>query len=157
MRGGFCGLRSSLNSVTIPEGVTGIGLGAFVGCSSLSSVTIPKSYILSIGDTSVQNTIFKDCVNLTTVTLSEKISRIPTKMFQGCTNLVTLNILIGADGAVAIEEDAFDGCPVGRKVVFWNADGTKMLTGSEWERARDTYRSENDGDTSDNFWYGWLL
>ena len=157
---------SSLSSVTIPEGVTGIGLRAFAGCSSLTSVTIPKSFILSLGDTSTQHTIFKDCVNLTTVTLSEKISRIPSCMFQGCAKLATLNILIEADGAVGfpghpgndtIGDDVFDGCPSGRKVVFWNADGTKRLTGDDWKNARDTYLSKNDGDTSDNLWYGWLL
>lgn len=32
-----------------------------------------------------------------------------------------------------------------------------MLTGSDWEQARDIYKSNNDGDTTDNFWYGWAL
>lgn len=157
---------SSLSSVTIPEGVTSIGMRAFEGCSSLGSVTIPKSFVLSIGDTSLQHTIFKDCVNLTTVTLSEKISRIPPWMFQGCTKLTTLNILIEEGGAVGfpgypgndiVGKEAFDGCPSGRKVVFWNADGTKKLTGDDWKNARDTYLSNNDGDTSDNLWHGWLI
>ena len=159
---------SSLGSVEIPEGVTFMGLSTFAECNSLSSVTIPKSYVVSLDNPhlSVMHSVFQNCVNLTTVTLSEKISRIPTKMFQGCTNLATLNILIEAGGAVGfpgypgnerIGDDAFDGCPSGRKVVFWNADGTKQLTGEDWKQARDTYRSNNDGDTSDNLWYGWLL
>lgn len=157
---------SSLSSVTIPEGVTSIGMRAFEGCSSLGSVTIPKSFVLSIGDTSLQHTIFKDCVNLTTVTLSEKISRIPSNMFQDCKKLTTLNILIEEGGAVGfpgypgndtIGEGVFDGCPSPRHVVFWNADGTQKLTGDDWKNARTTYLSKDDGDTSDNLWYGWLI
>lgn len=159
---------SSLGSVEIPEGVTFMGLSTFAECNSLSSVTIPKSYVVSLDNPhlSIMHSVFQNCLNLTTVTLSEKISRIPTKMFQGCKNLATLNILIEAGGAVGfpgypgnerIGDDAFAGCPSGRKVVFWNADGTKQLTGEDWKQARDTYRSNNDGDTTDNLWYGWLL
>lgn len=159
---------SNLSSVEIPEGVTFMGLSTFAECSSLSSVTIPKSYVVSLDNPhlSVMHTVFKDCVNLTTVTLSEKISRIPPWMFQGCTKLTTLNILIEEGGAVGfpgypgndiVGKEAFDGCPSGRKVVFWNADGTKKLTGDDWKNARDTYLSNNDGDTSDNLWHGWLI
>lgn len=55
-------------------------------------------------------------------------------MFQGCANLATLNILIEAGGAVGfpgypgnerIGDDVFDGCPSGRKIVFWDAEGKK--------------------------------
>ena len=36
-------------SVTIPEGVNGIGAGAFYNCKNLKEITIPKS-VKSIGD-----------------------------------------------------------------------------------------------------------
>ena len=38
----------SLASITIPEGVTSIGVSAFVYCYSLASITIPES-VTSIG------------------------------------------------------------------------------------------------------------
>ena len=157
---------SSLSSVTIPESVTYIGLRAFLGCSSLGSVTIPKSFVLGRGDTEVQNSIFKDCVNLTTVTLSEKISQIPAYMFQGCEKLTTLKILIEKEGAVGfpghagddpIGKDAFDGCPSGRKIEFWDADGKEKLTGNDWNSARDTYLNSYGGDAGTGLWRGWLI
>ena len=41
-------------SVTIPNGVTGIGDHSFYGCGSLTSVTIPKS-VTTIGNSSFAN------------------------------------------------------------------------------------------------------
>ena len=46
--GAFYGC-SSLSSITLPEGITSIGVGAFDGCSSLSSITLPEG-ITTIGE-----------------------------------------------------------------------------------------------------------
>ena len=51
----------SLTSITIPDNVTSIGLGAFSQCSSLVSITIPSS-VTSIGEAA-----FDYCDNLTTI------------------------------------------------------------------------------------------
>ncbi len=51
--------RTSITSVIISEGVTGIGSGAFYNCSGLMSVTIPK------GVTSIGNYAFYNCSGLT--------------------------------------------------------------------------------------------
>jgi hypothetical protein len=51
---------TGLKSVTIPEGVTGIGFCAFESCGDLTSVTIPAS-VKAI------NEAFLDCCDLETI------------------------------------------------------------------------------------------
>ena len=63
--GAFLGCKS-LHSVTIPDSVTSIGDGAFYGCSSLQSVTIPDS-VTNIGDS-----VFEDCSSLQSIFISHK-------------------------------------------------------------------------------------
>ena len=53
-------------SVTIPDSVTSIGVGAFYGCSSLTSVSIPDS-VMSIGPGA-----FYKCSNLINVIFEGK-------------------------------------------------------------------------------------
>ncbi len=53
--------RHIQGTVTIPEGVTSIGAGAFSGCTDLTSITIPIS-VISIGDYA-----FANCTGLTDI------------------------------------------------------------------------------------------
>jgi hypothetical protein len=62
----FCGCRS-LTDVTIPNGVTMIGQGAFKN-TSLTSVTIPASV------TSIRPYAFSGCTSLTSVTFQGRIA-----------------------------------------------------------------------------------
>ena len=52
---------SSLTSVTIPNSVTSIGYGAFAGCSSLTSIILPNSV------TSIRDGAFQNCSSLTDI------------------------------------------------------------------------------------------
>ena len=54
----LCCPEGKEGACTIPDGVTSIGVNAFVGCSSLASIVIPK------GITSIGNATFKDCSSL---------------------------------------------------------------------------------------------
>ena len=58
--GAFSGC-SSLTSITIPEDVTSISERAFYGCSSLTGITIPSSV------TSIGSSAFYDCSSLTSI------------------------------------------------------------------------------------------
>ncbi len=55
---------SSLESITIPEGVTSIGNNAFSKCSSLTSITIPDSV------TSIEAYAFRGCSSLTNIKIN---------------------------------------------------------------------------------------
>ena len=74
--GAFEGCES-LTSVTIPNSVTEIGEGAFEGCTSLTSVTIPNS-VRSIGWKA-----FEGCTSLTSVTIPNSVTEIGHRAFEG--------------------------------------------------------------------------
>ena len=72
---------TSLSSVTIPNGITSIGNSAFQGCTSLTSVAIPD------GVTNIGSGTFLGCTSLTTVTIPESVNTIALDAFSGCSNL----------------------------------------------------------------------
>ena len=76
----------SIESVTIPEGVTGIGKMAFSQCFYLESVNLPDS-ITAIGDSA-----FGRCFRLESITLPEGLKRIEQFAFFQCDSLKKITI-----------------------------------------------------------------
>ena len=66
---------SSLSSITIPNGVTSIGVDAFFLCGSLTNVTIPDS-VTSIGD------LFEACSSLASITIPASVTSIGHSAFE---------------------------------------------------------------------------
>ena len=89
---------SSLTSVTIPNSVTTIGEEAFEGCRALTSVTIPNS-VTKIGDSA-----FEDCSALTSVTIPNSVTKIGDHAFDYCSALISVTI---PNSVTTIGEDAF--------------------------------------------------
>ena len=92
---------SSLTSIKIPSSVTSIEASAFFGCSSLTSINIPSS-VTSIG---IQ--AFSYCSSLTSINIPSSVTSIGFQAFQGCSYLTSINI---PSSVTSIEEGAFMYC-----------------------------------------------
>lgn len=98
--GAFYGC-SSLKSITIPNGVTFIGSGVFFGCTSLVSIEIPETV------TKLNGSTFWNCTSLSRIDIPEKITSIGVNEFFGCSNLIEVNL---SDEIRQIKDGAFEGC-----------------------------------------------
>jgi len=81
--------------------VTSIGGASFLGCTSLTSITIPSS-VTSIGEVA-----FRECANLTQVIIPNSVTFIGAGAFYGCTSLTSVAI---PKSVTSIEEGAFGDC-----------------------------------------------
>ena len=77
---------AGLTSMHIPEGVVNINEGAFEGCVGLTSVIIPDSVL------SIDCSAFRRCSNLTSVTIGKNVKSISCHVFSGCTELTSITI-----------------------------------------------------------------
>lgn len=118
------GLNGYIKRVEIQQGITTVGMYAFMNCPQLTGVSIPAS-VESIGgfafalceklpQITLPNTVktlggsaFYQCVRLESATLSSGMSEIPEMAFIGCTNLKTVQI---PNGIKTIETQAFATC-----------------------------------------------
>ena len=95
--GAFWG-RFELTNVTMSEGITNIGVGAFSYCG-MTSITIPSS-VIGMGLNA-----FGGCESLTNVVLPNSLTKIPEFAFGECFHLSTIVI---PTSVTSIEANAFD-------------------------------------------------
>ncbi len=116
---GFSIENTSIDELTIPEGITTIKAYAFAN-SNITSVTIPDSV------TRIEDGAFLGCNKLTAVIGGKNITRIGERAFSGCAELTSIDL---PNGLVVIEANSFSGCesltklvlPVGIRVIEMEA------------------------------------
>ena len=92
--------------------VTSIGVGAFLNCSGLISVTIPNSV------TSIGNLAFYYCNGLTSVTFGNSVASIGDQAFYDCYKLSSVTI---PNSVTSIGDNAFNSCSSLTSVTIGNS------------------------------------
>ena len=92
--------RKILQSITIPNSVTTIGMAAFWWCTSLESIDIPDSV------NTIEQMAFGVCTSLKSVTLPKNLERIRFRCFMH----TGLEIVTIPASVKAIKADAFSTC-----------------------------------------------
>ena len=99
---------SSLSSVVIPEGVTSIGESAFDHCYDLTTVSLPE------GITRIADSAFESCVTLNSIKLPSSLQEIGIQAFMNCFELTSINI---PQGIKTIPFFCFSGSGI-KSIVF---------------------------------------
>jgi hypothetical protein len=100
------------NSFSIPDSVTSIGESAFSFCVNLTSITVPNS-VTSIGDYA-----FYGCTSLTGITIPDSVTSIGNGTFYSCDSLTGITI---PNSVTSIGEYAFYGCTSLTSVIIPNS------------------------------------
>ncbi len=98
--GAFRGCRS-LKTITIPESVTSIGSDAFAGCIGLKTITIPESV------TSIEYGAFAECSSLESITIPKNVVQINDEAFASCYSLTSIVL---PENLTSIGGGAFRDC-----------------------------------------------
>ena len=108
MNGAFSGC-TSLSSVTIPDSVGWIWESAFENCNHLTSIDIPDSV------TNIRGSAFKYCTGLTSVHIGSGVTFIGQDAFRYCTNLTGITIDAVTPPSLSSSGGVFDNtnnCPI---------------------------------------------
>ncbi len=93
--------KCKFKTIILPKGVTSIGGGAFLECTSLKEITIPNS-VMSIGGCA-----FEDCTSLKELAIPDSVTSIGGRAFYGCTSLNSVTV---GNGVKSIKYNTFGDC-----------------------------------------------
>lgn len=110
-----------LKSIMIPSGITSIDDSSFYSCGNLTDVVIPGS-VRSIGYAA-----FASCTSLTNITISEGLESIGNEAFSGDESLIDITI---PSSVTSISGSAFDYCENLATITVHKAEDS--ITGAPW-------------------------
>ena len=90
-----------LIDVKLPQGVTGLGTGAFRNCLFLPSITLPEELTI------IRDFTFYGCSALTSIDIPDEVTSIGESAFKSCSSLTSIDI---PDEVTSIGESAFESC-----------------------------------------------
>lgn len=133
-------LIAGCKNTVIPNSVTSIGIGAFEGCSGLTSITIPNSI------TSIKASAFENCSNLTSVTIPNSVTSLGDYAFWFCSSL--LNVISKIKKPFDISGWVF---MVNSSMTLTVPKGTKAAYKSKiyWNEFKNIVESTSDDDDND--------
>lgn len=92
---------TSLTSIQLPETIISIGEFAFQGCIGLTSINFPSSL------KTINSAAFNGCTGLSSLSIPSNVKKIGSSAFLGCTSLTSVTI---PEGVTEIGSSAFQNC-----------------------------------------------
>lgn len=102
---------ATLESISIPNGVTSIKDYTFYNCKKLKEINIPNSI------TTIGNYAFYNCISLTKINIPNSVTNIGKNSFCYCTSLIDINI---PSSITSIEDYMFYNCTSLTNIVIPN-------------------------------------
>ena len=94
--------KSETRNLVIGEGITQVSVTAFRDCPNLTTVSLPESLML------IDDGAFSNCSALRSISIPNSVSVIGAGAFQGCTRLT--NVYLPNNGNTQISAGAFQDC-----------------------------------------------
>lgn len=122
----LCAGLEKLSSVSIPNYVTTIGIGAFMACSALPSLTLPASVKY------IDASAFEDCSSLATCPIgasNSALKSIGKRAFAG----TAMNSFYVPESVNYLGGQLLDGCKSVKEILFFTRSLTKSAIGGSYE------------------------
>ena len=130
---------SSLSSINIPRSVTEISPAVFCNCSALTSVVIPENIL------EIPYSTFAACSSLASIKIPDNIKKIGNFAFSHCSSLSSISIPASAD----LGEGIFTSCKALSSITI--TQGSGEMGNWSFEENYGNYYEEDYGDYEENY------
>ena len=113
---------TTLTSIRLPRGVKKIGARAFEGCTALKILTAPEA-LQSVGEAA-----FAGCTKLAELKLPEAVAALPARTFEGCSALTEMVV---PPAVKSIGDRAFADCKKLASLTFMTLTPKSVVLGKE--------------------------